>query len=134
MIGTILCWYWSRREPDAYMLAKSQPEAWAFCTENHVDRWLDCTIGVRQSKAYESPVSYEQVENWYRGRYGQIGDVQLNKSGLQLIFGSRPHFWDGPDVATILSIDKPQFTVGMTPFYIREEYSLYLRVKYLTIR
>jgi hypothetical protein len=117
--------------PNGRLLTQVGGGPWAFCAEEYTYQWGDCSIGVRLVMVFETPVDYPKVENFYRGRYGQIGEIRRDESGFRLRYGPEPHIWDESDgpIAMDLGVEKPQFSLNMTPFYVTEEYSVYFRVK-----
>lgn len=122
--------------PNAYFLASIQTGPWAFCAEDSDKQWLDCTIGVERNKIFETPSAYNEVERWYQERYEKIGNLQLNKTSLELTLGSEPELIDAffeKYISIIWKGNPPKLTVGMTPYFIYEKYSLYLRFAYKDI-
>jgi hypothetical protein len=100
---------------------------------NNVDQQMDCQIGVSLLMVLETSVDYPQVEYYYHGRNGQIGDIRMNEPGFVVRYGPKSYFWDESDgpIAMDLGVEKPQFDPNMTPFYVEEEYSIFLRFKHL---
>ena len=115
--------------PNSHQLVSGLLSPWAFCTEDTLAPTLYCSIGVKWIRSFETPVAYQQIENWYKGRSLHLS---TKETGIDLKLGPQFGSWDeGPAVAAAdMGIRVPHFTPGLTHFFVIEEYSLELGFKH----
>ena len=138
ILGTLFFRFRPAHYPYAYLLTSNPANPWAFCAEDtdvqwKEKQWLDCTIGIERYKIFETHSTYSEVEKWYQGRYKKIGGLQLNKTGLELVFGSKPELIDVQFKSYISMIwegESPKYSDETTPYFVLEKYSLYIRFAY----